>query len=188
MKSWLARNRVGLVGVLVLAPATLSITFAQQWTAYRENWPTTPVEVDPGTAARYAGTGWSLDSTERIAASSAEGREMGLPRGSDLVVARVLVEPDVLNGNDESPYCQTRLQELRGDAITREWNDAGLDPIDFEATAGTSSFCATEQTKPYLLESVFVVPEDAGTDGTGLGMSLSVVEELPDYLRIRLER
>jgi hypothetical protein len=186
MKHWLAKNWVGLVGVAVLLPVTLGITFAQQWTAYLANWPTAPVEVDEGVTADYAGTGWSLDSTIRISASSVEGREIGLPNGSDLVVARVLVEPDVLDDDGKSPYCQVRLQELRGQSIAREWNDASFDPIDFDATAGTERYCVTEQTEPYMLESIFIVPEDAGSDGTHLGMSLNVVEELPDYLRITL--
>lgn len=188
MRPWLKKNWIGLVAVAVLMPATLGVTFAQQWTAYLANWPTAPVEVGETETARYAGTGWSLVSTERISASSVEGRQIGLPRGSDLIVARILVEPDELDENDESPYCQVRLQEVRGSTLAREWKDSGFDPIDFAGTAGTESFCATEETEPYVLESIFIVPEDAGAGGARLGMSLSVVAELPDYLRITLER
>jgi hypothetical protein len=188
VKAWLARNWIGLLAVAVLLPTTVGITFVQQWSAYLENWPTAPREVGVGEASTYAGTVWALESTERITASSVEGREIGLPRGSDLLVARIRVEPATLDGDGKSPFCHVRLQELRGDDIAREWESAALAPIDFRVSDDAESICMTDLTGPYVVETPFLVPADAGADGTHLGMSLTVAAELPDYLRISLGR
>jgi hypothetical protein len=185
MRHWLRKNWLGLAAIAVLLPATLGITFAQQWTAYFSSWASAPHEVAGGTTARYSGTGWTLEGVKRISGSSAEGERIRLPGGSDLIVARLRVEPEKLQ-DGKSPYCTVRLQELRGDEIVREWGDAAFDPVDYEVRADAESGCTSTLTEPYLFEMTFVVPEDAGSGETELGLVLSVVDQLPDFLRLRL--
>ena len=183
MKAWLRHNRIGLVAVAVLLPATVGITFANEWNAYFGERPSAPVEVAAGDTADFAKTGWAVEGTERIPASSPEGEEIGLPAGSELVVVTVRVTPGELDGDGESPGCLVRLEELDGDAGGRSWGDAMSEPISFSPTDGVETICTASRVDPYLFESTFVVPSDAGDD---LALSVTVVSELPQYLRLRL--
>jgi hypothetical protein len=181
MKRWLRSNRIGLLAVVVLLPATVGITFATQWAAYFGERPTDPVVVGAGETVEFAEARWTLDGSRRISASSNEGRELGLPSGSDLVVVSVRVSPDV--GQAETPGCLVTLDELDGSSVARSWGESATDPIDYTATDGTLSYCATDASAPYTLESVFVVASGAGDD---LALSLTVASELPRYLSLRL--
>ena len=178
MKPWLRRNWIGLIAVGVLVPATVGITFANEWTEYFGGRPSAPTSVAAGDTVDFADSGFVLRDSRRIPAASAEGEKIGLPAGSDLVVVTVSVTPD-----GEAPGCIVRLEEFDGAAVTRSWGDSSFDPIDFTATEGTKSYCATDEAGPYLLESVFVVASDAGDD---LAVALTVASELPRYLSLRL--
>ena len=183
MKAWLRSNRVGLVAVAILLPATVGITFANEWTAYFGQRPSVPVDVAPGDTGTFAATDWVVEDTERIPAAGAEGEEIGLPAGSELVVVSVRVTPGDLDSNGESPRCLLDLEELDGGTVTRGWGDALSDPISFDTADGAESICTASNTDPYLLETIFVVPADAGDE---LALAVTVVGELPEYLRLRL--
>ena len=181
MRRWFRRNRVGLLAVAVLLPATVGITFATQWTAYFGERASAPVSVVEGDTVDFGRAEWSLEGSRRISASSAEGREFGLPPGSDLVVVSVRVSPEL--GDAETPGCIVTLDEHDGATVTRTWGESATDPIDYTATEDTRSLCATDAVGPYTLESVFVVAGDAGDD---LALALTVPGELPRYLSFRL--
>jgi hypothetical protein len=181
MKRWLRRNWIGLIAVAVLLPATVGITFATQWNAYFGERPSAPVTVVSGETADFGNAQWALDGSRRISASSAEGRDLGLPAGSDLVVVSVRVSPDI--DRAETPGCLVTLDELNGSSITRSWGESATDPIEYTPTEGKESYCSTEAVGDYTLESVFVVASDAGDD---LALSLTVPSELPRYLSLRL--
>ncbi|WP_411699514.1 hypothetical protein [Conyzicola sp.] len=180
MKPWLRRNWIGLVAVAVLLPATVGITFATEWTQYFGGRASAPVTVDAGDTAEFAQARWSVDSTQRISASSAEGEKIGLPAGSDLVVVTVRVSPA---GDAEPPGCQVQLEEFDGGSVSRSWDDAATDPIDYDPSEGTASICPTDAVAPYVLESTFVVASDASDD---LALAVTVPSELPRYLSFRL--
>jgi hypothetical protein len=183
---WLRKNWIGLVAVVVLLPATLGITFWQQWVGYFASRPSAPIEVVGADTAHYGGTAWSLESVERISSTSAEGKEIGLPSGTDLVVATLNVEPEEFDDEGKSFGCTVHLQELDGDTELLSIGDALLDPIDYSFPDDVEWGCNSEVTDPYLAQTIFIVPSGAGTDGTRLGLSVSVVTELPDYLRFTL--
>jgi len=181
--TWLRRNWIALVAVAVLAPATVGITFATQWTEYFGGRASAPTSVGAGDTAEFARADWSLTSSRRISGTSAEGLEIGLPAGSDLVVVTVRVSPEPPADGDETPGCLVRLEEFDGTSVTRSWGDATLDPISYTAAEGTHSYCASDAVGPYTLESVFVVASDAGDE---LALSVTVATELPRYLSFRL--
>ena len=183
MKPWLRNNWIGLVAVAVLLPATVGITFANEWNAYFGERPSAPVDIASGDTAAFAGSDWAVEGSERIPASSTEGEEIGLPAGSELVVVTMRVDPGELDGEGESPRCIVRLEELDGGTAQRSWGDAASEPISFSSTEGTESICTASNVDPYLVESTFVVPSDVGDD---LALSVTVVSELPEFLRLRL--
>ncbi|RFA09059.1 hypothetical protein B7R54_07340 [Subtercola boreus] len=180
---WLRRNAIALVAVVVLVPATLGVTFSNEWVRYYSSRPSQPVVVDSGAEADFAGTGWRVDSTRRIASTSPEGEAARLPAGSDLVVVTVDVTPRELDENGASPYCELRLEEQGGGELARNWGDAAFDPIDYEGAEGVESGCTTDLTSPYQLEALFVIPS---TVDSALAMHLEVGDQLPRYLSLRL--
>lgn len=183
MKPWLRSNWIGLVAVAVLLPATVGITFANEWNAYFGERPSAPVDVASGDTAVFAGSGWAVQGSERIPASSPEGEEIGLPAGSALVVVTLRVDPGEQGGEGESPRCIVRLEELDGGSARRSWGDAASEPISFAGTEGTEPICTASNVDPYLVETAFVVPSGVGDD---LALSVAVAGELPEFLRLRL--
>ena len=180
MKRWLRHNWIGLIAVAVLLPATVGITFATQWTSYFSGRDSAPVSVAKNTDFGFSTAEWRFESGERITADSPEGQRIGLPPETALVVVTVRITPD---GSPESPGCLVRLEELDRGADSRSWAESTYDPIDYSPTDGTQTYCPTDTTEPYVLESTFVVPADAVD---GLGLSIVVPGELPRYLSFRL--
>ena len=180
MKRWLRRNWIGLIAVAVLLPVTVGVTFSTQWTAYFGGRPSAPISIAAGDSTDFAQTEWTVEGTKRISAASAEGEEIGLPAGSDLVVVTVRVSPD---GDAVPPGCLVSLEEFDGDSVSRTWSNSSTDPIDYDPTEGTQSYCPSDAVGPYVLESIFVVASDASDD---LAMALSVASEIPRYLSLRL--
>lgn len=180
---WLRRNAVALTAVVVLVPVTLGVTFSNDWVAYYSTRPSQPVEVDAGSAADFAGTGWRVEGTERIAGGSAEALAADLPGGSDLVVVTVAVTPRELDEEGASPFCEVRLEEQSGGETARSWGDATFDPIDFEGADDAESGCTTDLTAPYRFEALFVIPSSVDS---ALALHLEVGDELPRYLSLRL--
>lgn len=180
---WLRRNAFALVAVVVLVPVTLGVTFSNEWVNYYSTRPSQPVVVDAGSTADFAGTGWRVDSTQRITSTSTEGMEARLPAGSDLVVVTVDVTPRVLDEKGLSPFCELRLEEAGGGELARSWGDAEFDPIDYEGADGVESGCTTDQTGAYRFEALFVIPS---TVDAALALHLEVGDELPRYLSLRL--
>lgn len=183
MRAWLRSNWIGLVAVVVLLPATVGITFANEWTGYFSERPSAPVDVAAGDPGGFAEAGWIVEATDRIPASSPEGEDIGLPAGSELVVVSTRVSPGQLDDKGESPRCLVRLEELDGDTVTRSWDDSLFERISYTRTDGAFGMCTASNVDPYLLESIFVVPADAGDE---LALSVTVISELPRYLRLRL--
>lgn len=173
MRGWLRRNWVPLAALVVLLPATIGLTFSAQWLGYFATWPTQPTVVAVSQTAPYADAGWTVVDSERVAADSDAGRDAGLPEGTDLVSVSIRVEPD-----GESPFCSLALDELRDDTIERTWD------TDQFYNAADRTGCDTDYSVPYSFEVAFLVPSDAGTDGTALAVNLSSPDELPGYLRL----
>ena len=180
MRGWLRRNWIGLVAVAVLLPATVGITFATQWAAYFGGRPSAPISVLADDTADFAQTRWNVEGTKRISSASAEGEQIGLPSGSDLVVVTARVSPD---SGAAAPGCILQLEEFDGGSVSRSWDESTTDPIDYEPSEGTQSYCATDAVAPYVLESIFVIASDAGDD---LALAITVPSELPRYLSFRL--
>jgi hypothetical protein len=184
MSSWLKRNRTALAAVLVLAPATVAVTFSAEWGSFLETRPTQPVEVEQGVAASFNGTGWRVLDSQRISSGSREGADANLPMGTDLVVVTLEVTPEELDETGDSSSCIAQLGEYASSDTTavRTWQSDAYSGIDYRTPAGTSSGCDPEIVEPYISTSVFVVPEDAGED---LGLQLQIPDELPRYLLLR---
>jgi hypothetical protein len=173
MSGWLRRNWIALATLVVLIPATIGLTFSAQWLGYFATWPSQPTVVAVSQTESYGGADWTVIGSDRVSADSDAGRDAGLPKGTDLVRVQVRVDP-----NGVANYCTLALDELRDDSILRSWN-ANL----YYSTAEKSG-CDSEYTVTYSFEAAFLVPSDAGTDDMQLAVNLSVVDELPHYLRL----
>jgi hypothetical protein len=182
-RSWWRRNGIGLVAVVVLVPATLAVTFSAEWGRYYADRPSQPITVAAGERADYAGAGWQVLDSRRIAGTSDEGAEVGLRAGTDLVVVTVAVSPHDLGADGTSPYCDLQLNELRGGEVVRSWKDASFADLDYESAPDALTGCSSEETGDYTFETLFVVPSGASGD---LAVQLESVDELPRYLRLAL--
>ncbi|PRY68573.1 hypothetical protein B0I08_104276 [Glaciihabitans tibetensis] len=183
MKRWLRRNFLGLIAIVLLVPATVAITFANELGSYDRSRATEAISVAAADPADYAGTGWQLTDVRRIPWGSDEGADAGIPRGTDLVLVTVEVTPDRLDADGLPPLCIVRLDEMDGTSVQRSWANASSDLSDYRASEGVESYCTRETVDPYLLESIFLVPSDASDE---LAMGVQVEQELPRYLSLRL--
>jgi hypothetical protein len=185
VKRWLRRNAVALVGIAVLTPATIAVTFSTEWNTFLTTRATQPVEVAAGLSAEFDGAEWRVARTERISSASSEGVDAGLPSGSDLVLVTVEVDPEELAVGDESSFCTVRLGEYEGSGNTplRSWGDATYAAIDYRNPDGVESGCSPDVIEPYKFISTFVIADDASDN---LGVLLEVPDQLPRYLLLRL--
>lgn len=190
MRTWLRKNVVALLAVLVLAPTTVGVVAANDWGNYLATKPSQPVEVAAEHSTRFAGTGWRVDEVKLFSGTSPEGISADLPAGAELVAVTVLVTPDQLDEDGKLPGCIARLGEYGGESTTeiRSWSAEIGSPLGWEFRDDTESGCQSEREPadlltPYRFTSYFVVPADASND---LGLQLQVAGELPRYLLFRL--
>ncbi|WEO75794.1 hypothetical protein BJQ94_10390 [Cryobacterium sp. SO2] len=193
---WFQRNRLALLAIVVLLPATLGIMAVHQWLGYFAGWPSKPVDVTAGESVRYGQFGWRIESTDRVGADSAEGRERDLPAGTDLVVVTVRVDPtgatrptvaaDASALVDTWRLCTARLEERGGPHAARSWTNAANGAVSLAGAGPALSSCSSELSEPYTFDAEFVVPHDAGEQAT-LALGISVVSELPEYARFALD-
>lgn len=183
---WLRRNWLALAAVAVLLPATLAITAANQWSTYLAGSPSSPLDVAAGVAVHYGHSGWQVEGTERVSATSAAGQERKLPAGTDLVIVTVRVDPIELLEDGTAELCTARLEEDGGTGLPRSWGNASSNPVPLAGPGPELRSCSSEQRIPYTFDAEFVVPADAG-DGATLSLGISVPAEFPDYLRFALD-
>lgn len=190
MTTWLRKNAVALIAVLVLAPTTIGVAVANDWGTYLSRTPSQPVEVGDGHSTRFAGTDWRVEGVTTYTETSEEGLSADLPSGTKLVAVTVRVVPDTLDENGKQPGCIVRLGEYRGasSAEIRSWSAEGFSPLGWEYRDDTESYCVSDPEpedlySPYSFTSYFVVPADASDN---LGLQLQVTDELPRYLLFRL--
>lgn len=170
---------------MVLLPATLAITFAQQWLSYFDQRPSRPVDVISADSVDFADTSWRIVSTTRVAASSSEGADRALPKGTDLVSVTVDVTPHRLGDDNRSQMCTVRLEDFHGRGEDRSWSTVTSGAISLTGYGPDNVGCNSEESGPYSFTAEFVVPADAG-DGSDLALSIAVVSEFPEYLRLTL--
>lgn len=183
---WFGRNRLALLAVLVLLPATLGIMFVNQWVRYFEQWPTRPVDVAVGETVEYGNARWRIEATDRVSGDSAAGRERDLPAGTDLVVVTVGVDPTGTGPDGVPELCTARLEESGGVRATRSWTNAAGGAISLDGDGPLLTSCSSELSTPYTFDAEFVVPADAGWSAS-LTVGITVVDALPDYARFSLD-
>jgi hypothetical protein len=185
MKGWLKRNAIALGAIVVLIPATVGLTFSAQWLGYFASRPSQPQVVAVHQSTEYGNSTWTVTDSTRIEADTDEGRAAQLPAGTSLIVVHLTTDPIRVDKDGLSAYCSIELNELDGDTITRTWNTGQYQPIEYDD--GGEVGCNTDYQSEYAFETYFVVPSDAGTDGTDgtdLALGLATADELPNYLRL----
>lgn len=178
---WWRRNRWGLLGVLVLAPATIGLTFSSEWGGYYAQRPSVPVVVAAGERVDFAATAWQLIGAERIPREDPTVADAGLPAGADLIVVTVAVDPRLAEGATSSSMCTFVLNELRGGGVLRSWSTTASSGVDYVADPDAATGCDSERTSAYTAESLFVVPDDAGEE---FAVDVEVGSEFPRFLRL----
>ena len=173
---WWRSNGLALIALAVLLPATVAVTTVNEWWDYNSGRAAQAVEVEAGAEASFGGATWSDARLTR----RSDGPSLGIPPGTKLMVATV----DVTFGPDRAAPngCTLTLGEAMG--AQRQWGSASTDPFDWYASEGMASYCASDATEPYTVEVPFVLPEDAQGPYT---IDVSVGEELPRFLRLRLD-
>ncbi|WP_291054073.1 hypothetical protein [Herbiconiux sp.] len=180
-RRWWRRNRWGLLGILVLAPATIALTFSNEWGGYYAERPSVPVGVAAGERAEFGGTAWQLIGAERIPGDDPAVADAGLPEGADLIVVSVAVDPQLAEGVTSSSMCTFVLNELADGSVLRSWRDALSSGVEYVADPDAAVGCDSERTSAYTAESHFVVPEDAGDE---FAVDVQLGSEFPRFLRL----
>lgn len=180
--SWWRSNRVALGLVVILLPAVIAFTFTNEWGAYWSQRSSEGVAASAQSGADFGEAHWKLDGTRRIPNRSAQGLAIGLPAGTDLVVATIAVDPASVDAEGLSTFCTVRLAELDGGRTSREWKQTGY-TTGYRPPEGIEYSCVRELSTAYRFDAAFVVPADAGDD---LELRLDVADELPRYLAFRL--
>ncbi|WP_146073479.1 hypothetical protein [Cryobacterium sp. N22] len=182
---WLRRNGRALLAVLVLLPVTVGIMFANQWIRYFEEWPSRPVNAAVGETLEYGNARWRIESTARVSADSAAGRERDLPAGTDLISVTVEVDPTGTGPDGVPDLCTARLEESGGGTVTRSWSNGSRGALLGGAGPLLTS-CSSDLSTRYSFEAEFVVPAEAG-ESSSLTVNIAVPGFLPEYGRFALD-
>ena len=182
---WLRRNSRALLAVLVLLPLTVGIMFANQWIRYFEEWPSRPVNAAVGETLEYGNARWRVESTDRVSADSAAGRERDLPAGTDLISVTVEVDPTGTGPDGVPDLCTARLEESGGGTVTRSWSNGSRGALLGGAGPLLTS-CSSEVSTRYSFEAEFVVPAEAG-ESSSFTVNIAVPGFLPEYGRFALD-
>lgn len=174
MQSWWRLNRHALAALAVLVPVALAVIGGAQWYAYFSVRPVLGNDVAVGTEHSWAGATWGPVRAEAAAANEA------IPADARLVVVTIPVQP----GSSGLVACTpARLT----DGIGRSWAPATsmmkwpYDPAAPPLCPGSS---ADDPAAGFDLRVPFLVPADARGPFT---VEVVVDEELPDFLRFRLD-
>lgn len=170
--SWLRENRWWLVALVVLVPATIVAALWPQWFDYQNRINPPVLHAETGELVEYAGSQWRLDEWKIVLATSAEGGDLDLPVGTQLVAALVTIEP-----GDRAPSCTASLVD---DERDRWWRTTIGSTPDFPGAPDASNYCDPDLTDPYQAVFTWVVPAEVGRSGA---VELAVFEADPLILR-----
>jgi hypothetical protein len=156
---------------VLVAPAAIITTGWTEWSEVLGSRPVRAVDQSADASFEFAGAEWRVVEAARGRPQRPEGV---LPEGAELIVAQVEVTPDA-----ELAGCAVHLVES---ATGRTFvNDESLGV--WNASDGTTTACDPAETGSYVLEFPFMVPADTGD----VELVISVVAELPDFVRVPLE-
>ena len=103
-----------------------------------------------------------------------------MPAGTELVIARIRVEPGGGAGEDFA-RCDAELVQPTPDG-DRTWSAGTGSPAFYPGTSGAKSTCSLARGPAYRFEAVFLVPHGAGA---GAELRISVLQSAPEELRLR---
>lgn len=174
---WWRRNRWGFAAFVVVLPLSVWTVFATGWFTYFESRPTQPVAVTGDTPRYFGGHAFALTDAHALDSDT-------VPAGSGLITAVIEVEPGPADADGLTALCELTLARADG---AGEWRalslgEFGWRPADRDAASG----CEADRTSPYLIETAFLVPDDAVD--RELVVRLVLASELPRYLSFTLER
>ena len=148
---WWRRNRLALVALVLLAPATAVAVGWQEWYQYFGFGAraVTAVEVGDGDEAELVGAVWGPVRGGEVDDVSG----LDVPDDTRLIAVAVPVDASAEGVSCETP----RLVEQ---STGREWRPVRLE-IGLPWSADEPETCLADQLSPYELIVPFVVPEDA---------------------------
>ena len=148
--SWWRRNRLALIALAVLVPATaLGIGWFEWYQFYGyDARPFRPVAVDEGGTAELGGATWGPVRAVEVTDTSG----FDVPDGSTLIGVAVPVDADEAGVWCPSPRL---VQQQTG----REWESVRWE-IGLKYNPDEPEKCVSDETAPYELIVPFVVPDD----------------------------
>lgn len=172
--SWLTLNRWWLIALAVIVPGAIVAALWPSWFEYQSSVHPPEVRAEAGETVEYAGTQWRLEAWRIVLATSAEGADLELPPGTQLVAALVSIEPGA-----EAPSCRVDLVDAEGD---RRWRSTSFgSDVEFAGASDASSYCDPDQEGPYQAVFSWVTPVDLGSSGSA---ELAVLDVSPQVLRL----
>jgi hypothetical protein len=167
MRGWWRRNLTALIAVAVLVPATALVLGGNEWWFMYQGRAALPVTAASGERPAFGDAQWGPASVREVT-----DPDLDIPPGTKILLVEVPVDPE-----DGPLSCTVEgLRELTG--AGRQW-DANSTGFFWDDPRPTS--CDPEAAGASAFAVPFLVPDDA----TGpFGLELSVVDELPRYLRL----
>ena len=152
--SWVQLNRWWLVALVVLVPASIVAALWPRWFDYQNSTNGPVLGAEQGELVDYAGSQWRLDEWKYVLSTSAEGDDLDLPTGTQLVAALVTIEP-----GDTAPSCMAVLIDEAND---RRWRTSIGSTPEFLNAPDASNYCDPDMTGPYQAVFTWIVPADVG--------------------------
>lgn len=148
--SWWRRNRLALIAVAILLPATVVAVGGQNWRLIYafDARPVHPIVVEEKDSAELAGAAFGPVRSGVIEDLSG----LDVPEGAKLIVAGIPVDSGA-----EGVSC--RQPTLTHQASGRQWTLMRSE-IGADYNAEEPEYCSSEETGSYELIAPFVVPED----------------------------
>jgi len=148
--SWWRRNRLALVALAILVPATAFAVGWQEWRQYFafDGRPVTPIAVEEGDSKDTAGASWGPVRGGEIT----DVAGLDVPPDTRLIAVAVPADPDT-----DGLICDTPV--LVEQKTGREWRPVRSE-IGLESDPTEPERCMPDQTSPYELVVPFVVPDD----------------------------
>ncbi len=174
------RRYLGLIALVVLIPAALAAALSVDAWGYIRSRPFVSTDLSAGQTGRLGDLEVELVGSLIITGNSADGNDIGVPPGADLVIARLRMDPGPVV-DDGLGECDVAFVSP-SPAGDRRWNANAFNETDYTIDEPYVTSCPLGSGAPYEYQTMFLVPAGAADNGW---IEVTTWSTLPQALRLR---